>query len=305
MPTVTSTLRGQFRNVCVTSYSEQPPTYNDSIMSYLIHGSEICPQTSRHHWQCYCEFKRSIPGSRAIRLFPNSHIERRNGTANQAASYCRKDGSYNEHGTISAQGTRTDLRSVAESISSGESSLAEIAISNPSLFTQYGRGLTFLSASVNQSRQLLWRNVTLEIWWGATGTGKTRTWFERYWPDCYRYQYSRNNEWWCGYERQPAICFDEFNSQIMLSNMLMYCDGHPQRLEVKGAHTYANWTSVTIISNDNPQTFYSNCPVEKRRAFARRVTKVIEFKSDNTTAEFDSFSFNEQPAELVSADVVF
>lgn len=269
-------------------------------MSYLIYGREICPQTSRQHWQGYVEFKNSIRQSRVKRLLLNSHIERRAGSVESAVSYCRKDGDFTEHGQQSQQGKRSDLESISNAISTGESTLAAVAISHPSKFVQYGRGLTFLSAVSSSATQRVWRSVSVEIWWGETGTGKTRKWFETHWPNCYRFQYSRNNDWWDGYERQPAICFDEFSSQIMLSNMLMYCDGHPMRLEVKGAHAYANWTSITIISNDNPNTFYHNCPSEKRRAFARRITKVLHFTSEGIT-ETDSFRFNES-VEFVTDD---
>lgn len=270
-------------------------------MSYIIYGREICPETSRQHWQGYVEFKNSIRQSRVKRLLSGAHIERRAGSVEAAVSYCRKDGDFTEHGTISNQGKRSDLESISNAISTGESTLANIAISHPSKFVQYGRGFTFLSAISSSATQRVWRSVSVEIWWGVTGSGKTRKWFESYWPDCYRFQYSKNNDWWCGYERQKNICFDEFASQIMLSNMLMYCDGHPMRLEVKGAHAYANWDSVTIISNENPQTFYSNCPIEKRNAFARRITKVLQFTGEDII-ESNSFAFANLPADFVTAD---
>lgn len=83
----------------------------------------------------------------------------------------------------------------------------------------------------------------------------------------------------------------------------MYTDHYPMRLEVKGSYAYADWDTVTIISNDNPQTFYSgqNVSHEKRNAFARRVNSVIEMRKNFTQYHF-SFSFS-NVATFVTADV--
>lgn len=300
-PITSAQAKSRYRNVCFTSFESDAPTWNADIMSYLVYGREICPSTSRQHWQCYVEFKSQQRFTRLQSLFPNSHYERRHGSAHQAASYCKKDNAFVEFGTISNQGSRSDLLTIAESIVSGESTLSTVAITNPSTFVQYGRGITLLSSVVSRSRQSRWRDVNVQIWWGETATGKTRKWFDEHFDDGYRYQYSRNNNWWDGYDCEKAILFDEFNCQILMSDMLMYLDGHPCRMEVKGSSAYAHWTSVTIISNDNPQGWYSNVSLEKRKAFARRINKVLHFTSSGI-AEHDGFVFVEQPSSFVTAD---
>ncbi|USZ80615.1 replication-associated protein [Sichuan tick-associated circovirus 1] len=292
--------RLRYRHVCFTSFEVDAPAWDPAIMSYLIYGREICPDTARQHWQCYCEFKTQQRFNRIRQLFPGSHIERRHGSADQAASYCKKDNSFTECGTISKQGKRSDLLDVCESIVSGECSIDEVALSQPALFVQYGRGIERLGSLVTKNSQPKWRNVICEIWWGATGTGKTRKWFTDY-EDGYRYQYSKNNNWFDGYYAQKHILFDEFNCQILMSDMLMYLDGHPVRMEVKGAVAYAHWTSVVLISNDDPQGWYMNCSSEKRKAFARRIHKVIHF-TGSEIVEHDGFIFRDIASTFVSAD---
>lgn len=80
--------------------------------------------------------------------------------------------------------------------------------------------------------------------------------------------------------------------------MLMYLDGYPTRLPIKGGHTYAKWTDVTIISNENPQTWYRGCDQLKRNAFARRIG-CVTYLGDKVKIIKNSFAFEENPLEFV------
>lgn len=283
--------RERYRNVCFTSFGDEP-NFEEHCMSYLIYGLEQAGSTGRQHWQGYVEFRTQLSRQRVRSLFPGAHIERRYGSALEAASYCAKDGEYCEHGSLSQPGERTDLTTVADSISTGAQSITDIACSAPSLFVRYGRGLSILSSVSSRKRQRLWRDIQFQCWWGDTGTGKTRTWFSQYGlEDSYRFKYNVGNDYWCGYEGQRNILFDEFESQVLLSNMLMYTDGHPLQLNTKFGHAYANWDTVTIISNSNPQTWYVNCSAERRRAFARRINCVIEYSGCSKIIDFN-FAFD-------------
>lgn len=296
-------MSGRFRNVCFTSFGDEPE-YVPSVMSYLIYGLECCNTTGRWHWQGYVEFSRQLSSRQLKEILHNSHFERRHGDAQSAATYCTKDGEYCEYGTISRQGARSDLQEISQSIVDG-SSILSIAQSHPRLFVQYGRGLSLLQSVCRQSSQRQWRRVQVEIWWGLTGTGKTRTFFSQY-PvdDCYRFLYRGSTDYWDGYTGQHNVLFDEFESQVRLSDMLMYMDGHPLLLNIKFAHGYADWDTVTIISNSNPQTFYANCSNERRDAFARRVTRVIEHVDNDTRIISHSFAFNHSVIN-VTADADF
>lgn len=294
----------RYRNVCFTSFQDDEPRYIPDIMSYLIYGLEQCNSTGSWHWQGYVEFSRRIGRRQLQEIFNNSHFEDRHGNALQAATYCAKDGEYCEFGSISQQGRRTDLEQLSQSIVDG-ASIVSVAESCPRLFVQYGRGLSLLQSVCRQSHQRPWRHTQIEIWWGVTGTGKTRTFFSQYdVADTYRFLYRGSTDYWDGYTGQHNVLFDEFESQIRLSDMLMYCDGHPLLLNIKFAHGYADWDTVTIISNSNPQTFYANCSTERRDAFARRVTRVIEYIDNDTRIISHGFAFNHSIIN-VTADADF
>lgn len=298
-PQVHMPARVRFRNVCFTTYAcDAPPTFNESKMSYLIYGLETCPTTNRRHYQGYVEFKSQIDKSKVLECFPGAHIERRNGSSTAAAEYCRKEGAFVEHGIISSQGSRSDLHTVAERISTGAATIADIAVESPGLLVQYHRGLQTLESVALANRQNEFRHVDVDIIWGRTGTGKTRSWFERVQYGGYRFQYGANGAiWWDGYNGQQSILFDEFSCQIPLSTMLMYLDGYPCRLPVKGAHTYAAWKNVTIISNEDPQSWYRNVVPCKRNAFARRIG-CVTYIGDKVKIIRHSFAFEERPLEF-------
>lgn len=290
---------GRFRNVCFTTFAcDAPPTYDESKMSYLIYGLEICPDTGRRHYQGYVEFKSQISLSNIKLCFPGAHIERRHGSADQAASYCKKDGAFTEHGVQSNQGKRSDLHAVAERISSGSATVASIAEQQPGLYVQYHRGFSNLESIRLAGRQNQFRHVDVSIIWGITGTGKTRSWYERTNYGGYRFQYGSNGSiWWDGYNGQRHILFDEFSCQIPLSTMLMYLEGYPCRLPIKGSHTYAAWTDVTIISNEDPNSWYSNVVACKRNAFARRIG-CVTFFGDKVKIIKHSFAFVDRPLDF-------
>lgn len=280
----------RYRNVCFTSFGDEP-TFRD-IMSYLIYGLETCPETGRQHWQGYVEFTRQLTLKQLREILGDSHFENRLGNALEAATYCAKGGSYVEFGEISRQGRRSDLETLAQSIVNG-ASIQSVAIDNPRLFIQYGRGMSLLGSISQGCRQRSWRDVKCEIWWGATGTGKTRSFFLQNPIDVsYRFLYRGSTDYWCGYTGQPHVLFDEFESQIRLSDMLMYMDGHPLQLNVKFGHSYANWDTVTIISNSDPRTFYAGCAIERRNAFARRVSRVIQYIDKDTRVFDDKLVFD-------------
>lgn len=73
------------------------------------------------------------------------------------------------------------------------------------------------------------------------------------------------------------ILFDDFYGQIKLGVMLRLLDHYICRLPVKGAFSYANWTTVYITSNVHPDDLYPDAPERARQAFRRRITSIRRF----------------------------
>lgn len=107
----------QSRNVCFTSFSEDPPKWNAVEMVYLVFQREVSPTTGKEHWQGFCQFKnpRRLASIKNLLGLQDAHVEAMRGTPQQAADYCKKKesrkegGLAGEYGELRQQGKRNDL----------------------------------------------------------------------------------------------------------------------------------------------------------------------------------------------------
>ena len=116
-----------------------------------------------------------------------------------------------------------------------------------------------------------WRNVQVFLYWGPTGSGKSRTVYEKY-PELYK---KDDTEWWEGYTDQTVIFFEEFYGQHKIASMLKWLDGYPERLQVKGTSAMSYWTTVIIASNVHRDQWWAHAtqaiPFAVRAALERRL----------------------------------
>lgn len=140
-------------------------------MRYLCWGEEVCPNTNRDHSQGYVEFLNPVSlrsAGRLLRLV-GAHFERRRGSAVQARDYCKKEGSFHEHGEISKQGSRNDLATVRDLQAKGVGMRGILKSEVGYQACRYAElRLSYLEKSDRDGvPEIIW-------YYGATGTGKTR-----------------------------------------------------------------------------------------------------------------------------------
>ena len=94
-------------------------------------------------------------------------------------------------------GGRTDLALAAEAIRSGMD-MREVATEFPEPFIRkYHKGMMAYKSLITSADHVsVPRRSEVWVFWGATGTGKSRRAFET-WPDAYRKM--TNDKWWDGY----------------------------------------------------------------------------------------------------------
>ena len=84
------------------------------------------------------------------------------------------------------------------------------------------------------------------------------------------------------YQGQDILVFDEFTSQVPLSDMLNYLDRYPLMLPARYADRAACYTKVYIISNlpltEQYKGEQARAP-ERWAAFCRRLTRVLEYQA--------------------------
>lgn len=278
------------RKWCFTSFELEPPEFNEKIMLYLCYGKETCPSTKKEHWQGFVIFKNARSLSGCKKSYGSSiHFEPTRGTDEQNIKYCSKDGAFTEHGSRPVgQGKRTDVTTLAELVRAGKTD-AEIAntIVAPregtdgpkrdfgDVFIKFYRGVRELRAIITDKPRM-WE-MDVRIYWGAPGTGKTRSVYEEFPAD--EVYPKMVGKWWDGYSGQKVVLIDDFDPEncfdITYDFYLKLLDRYPLRIEWKGGS--GNFYSHIIIftSNTDPAKWF---PLKGNRdAFFRRVKTIKRF----------------------------
>lgn len=74
------------------------------LLKYLVIGREL-GQSGTPHLQGFVIFNRSTRRSRVTGLLPRAHLEITRGTSEQAATYCKKEGDFDEYGEFPTNNT--------------------------------------------------------------------------------------------------------------------------------------------------------------------------------------------------------
>lgn len=106
------------------------------------------------------------------------------------------------------------------------------------------------------------------VFWGATGTGKSR----RAWEEAGMDAYSKDprSKFWDGYSSESNVVVDEFRGGIDVSHILRWCDRYPVRVEIKGSSKPLLATKIWFTSNVDPRQWYSELDAETLSALLRR-----------------------------------
>nr|QXP07652.1 MAG: replication associated protein [Arizlama virus] len=266
------------RHWCATFFSE-PKRINDTNLRYMIVGEEICPNTKKVHWQCYLEFKTPVSMKQIKTIFDDKtiHLEKRNGTKEQARDYCKKDGKFTEYGIwCTGQGFRTDLKSLTAEMASGKR-INEIMVENPEVYCKYRNGLKDIQASLDKKNSNEFREVEVEVISGPTGCGKTRKAMEN---ATFKIEGSEMN-WWDGYDADESIVIDEYDNDVICTRLLNLLDGYQLRLPVKGGFTYARWKKVYITTNLRKHELHAKAKKAHIDALFRRITRWTDLWPDD------------------------
>jgi len=233
-----------------------PSLWPDCI--YAVYQLEMCPDTSRLHYQGYVEFtgqKRYGWVQNNCEGLEGAHLEVRRGTMEEARNYAMKhetrlDGPWEWGAPKPGQGSRSDLIAVKRALDRGES-MAYIADNFFGSFLRYQRGFKEYKRLKMPKRD--WPMEIIVII-GPTGTNKTR-WCRENYPDAY---WKDGTKWWDDYDGHETVIWDEFYaSSCKFIDLLKILDRSPLHVETKGG--YVQFTSRRIIftSNEEPERWYN------------------------------------------------
>lgn len=262
-----------------------PDTAADACV-YLIFGRET-GATGTPHLQGYLELPTKLRRGGVAKLqgLSRAHLELRQGTQEQAITYCKKEGDFVDFGTpvASKQGRRSDLDSIKHDIDEGKS-MEFIADTYFADFVRYYKGL---SAYINTKPAPFRLSLTVTVIHGPSGTGKTRLVYERE-PNLYICADS-SLQWFDGYNGEEAVLIDDFRgvSFARAGFLLQLLDIYPLRVPIKGS--FAVWKPLRIyITSNNAPPFCSDLGHELA-PILRRITKIIDLQEpvDFNDPDFD------------------
>ncbi len=267
----------QGRRFCFTlnNYTDEEEEFiQKTKCTYLVVGREV-GDGGTPHLQGYIEFSRKKTlGGVKKRIGSRSHIEFAKGTSNEASQYCKKDGTFFESGQLSGAidgGRRSGLSEACAIIVSG-GSLRDIALTYPTTYVQYRRGLAeYRTVLYGVPRR--WKSNT-QVYWGIrSGVGKSRVVQEFAGDGAYYFMPSAGGAcWFDGYEGQEVAVFDDFDGvQVPFRILLRLLDRYPFRAPIKGASVEWAPRKIYITSNMHPRDWYRNTAGVDVRPLLRRI----------------------------------
>ncbi|QMW68714.1 replication-associated protein [Crucivirus-234] len=263
------------RNWCYTinnPTNEEIETCDVIECSYNVFGFEVGNEGTPH-LQGYIEFKDAKTLRSAKKsLGGRAHLEQRRGTATEASDYCKKDNLFIENGSISNQGKRNDLDTLAELVKTkGIKGVIEEA---PGMFIKFGKNIERLSEFYMKPRTTAPKVIWL---WGKAGVGKTKLAHENIDnEDIYIWNQTK---WWTGYRQQSRVIIDDYsfdNSDHHYRYLLQLIDRYSIQVETKGGMVYFNSPEIYITCEFPPTEFWQ--VGNKLDQITRRISEIVEVK---------------------------
>ena len=240
------------------------------------------------------------------KLFPGIHIEPMRGTKDDAESYIRKTGRFEEKAhtivvsaifrgeIVSNQGHRTDLDEVQRLLIEGYTP-NEIMDKDVSFWRHEKLIRRAFIRMKNQQTPPL-REITVYWHVGKAGSGKTYTYIklceERGEDQVYMF-----SDYSVGgldhYEAQPVLFVDEFKGRMAFGDLLLMLEGYKRETHCRFENITPMWTEVHLTSVYPPEVLYKlmvpndQQELDEYAQLARRITYVVyHYKQDGEFKEF-------------------
>lgn len=217
---------------------------------FLVVGRET-GEAGTPHFQGFAHFINPVSFKKIKELLPRAHIEVAMGSDQQNLAYCEKQGDLlvKVGEPSQGQGSRTDLKEIAQKIKGGDITIEDLMFDYPEMYVRYSRSFEKMFNAVMKPR-----TAPPEVHWiyGKAGVGKTRKVFEKH-TSIYP---KDNTPWWDGYKQQEAIVMDDFDDTIPFRTLLRILDRYEYQGQVKGGYVQVNSPFIYITCEFPPSHFY-------------------------------------------------
>lgn len=249
------------------------------LLTYAVAGHEIAPATGTHHLQMFVQFAVRKRLQSVRKAFPGVFAEPMKSTPEAASRYCKKDGEFEEFGTLSShsQTLQCKWRQFMELAEDGR--FEEM---DPGMYVRHYTTAKKLRSEIPEAD-----NTPLSkpagVWvWGVPGTGKTTTVTNAF-EDAFL---KEPNKWWDGYSAQEVVVIDEFAKdfpQDIKRLIKVWGDRLPFTGESKGISHKIRPKLVIITSNWSIDQVFTD-PIDiaamKKRYFTIKFEKYRQFTEE-------------------------
>jgi len=239
----------------------------------MVLGKEICPTTGTPHIQgfLYFENPRAYPNQKFRDISNGAHDEAILLSPRTNANYCKEDGDFWEFGEVPSQGARTDWDLAHSQLQTG--SVLTAIDAQPHLIPC----IRALERYKQLTQKGTHRDVTVIVFYGSPGTGKTRdAWAID--PDLYS---KPDGNWFDGYDGHKTLLLDDYQGELQYSWLLKLLDRYPIQLPVKGGFIPARYDAVIITTNKHPRDWYYG---HNYAALERRIT-IVDYEHNHAPQE--------------------
>lgn len=280
------------------TYVIERPFFKDfdclkEFVQQLEHHKYSCGQLEcgelkeTQHIQMFIVFEIGKRVSTIKNYFPTAHIEFCKRSNAECRAYCSKketrvDNYCFESGQFAEERARTDYRDFIELVQSGMSE-TELGRLYPTLFLKHIGNIEKIRESYRHELHCdSFRNVDVTYIYGPPRTGKTYSVINKYGMRNVHLLRIYRNGMFDTYTGQDVLCFDEFDSQIKITEMNAYLDTYAMTLPARFYDRQASFTKVYIIANIPLSEQYKEIQQtrpEIYKAFVKRINTIIRFDS--------------------------
>lgn len=285
--TPTRTRRESQRFCWCFTQNDKQESYDllDNLNAGLIDNVKYCivqlERQQRTHMQGYVELTVKKRMSWMQEYFsPGAHYEARQGSREQARTYCAKldtrvDGPW-EFGKWVTTGSKSNIDSIRVKIRQGQPMIT-IADEHFGDYVRYHRGIEAyitLAKTLNTPERDGIQDIEVIVIYGPPGCGKSHLANEK-WPDAYAKP--PQSKWWCHYRGELVTLFQDFNKGwIQWDTFMNILDKYKCLIEPKNGHRQLHSTTFVFTTNTHPCEWYPKM-IDKYDALERRITKCYNF----------------------------
>lgn len=247
-----------------------------SGVRWLVMQNELCPTSARLHTQGAVWFENAKTFTAFKALFPDrAHLEVARGTARKNRVYCTKE----ESRATGARAMSFEMGVMPrQGVDGVFGEMMDDVLIHPEvwMWRNYGADYARYRVSLREFRMESsahrdWPTV-ITVYWGLTGTGKSRRAIREAGPDYYDMMPTQEGRptWADGYRGQKNVLIEDFAGGIGFRLFLRMLDRHPVTMEVKNGRTRWAPKRIWITSNKDPRDWF---PTEDYTPLERRLTE--------------------------------